>query len=80
MPVESHILAKQSRFKKVAWDGDLLFIEVHRDVQERFPDLFQEALRMIGRHGAAAEVDYKEVQRAVGNPDGLLHAIGIRRR
>ena len=63
---------------KVAWQGDTLLIQVHPDNLARFDNLFQEALRVIGRFGGAADVDYHQVQQVAAKPDGLLHPVGRR--
>lgn len=65
---------------KVAWQGDTLFMQAHPDNLSRFDNLFQEALRVIGRFGGAVEVDYQRVRSAASHPDGLLHPIGVRSR
>ncbi len=65
---------------KIAWQGNDLLMEVHADHLGRFENLFQEALRVIGRFGGSAEVDYRQVKMATEHPDGLMHPIGARRK
>ncbi len=63
---------------KIAWRANDLLLEVHPDHLGRFDNLFQEALRVIGYFGGAAEVDYHQVKMVTEHPDGLLHSIGAR--
>lgn len=63
---------------KVGWQGENLYMEVHPDPLGRFDSLFQEALRVISRKGAGANIDYRLVNKAVQRPDGLLHPVGVR--
>jgi L,D-transpeptidase ErfK/SrfK len=58
--------------------GRALFLEVHPDYLNRFPDLFQEALRQISRLGWNGQVSYERVLAVVSEQRGLPETVGQR--
>jgi L,D-transpeptidase ErfK/SrfK len=56
---------------KVGARDGRIYVEVHKDIYERIPGPYREALRLIDKFGWRARVDLKRVQRAVAEQSGV---------
>ncbi len=60
---------------KFAIEGGVVYIEVHRDVYGKIPNMYEEALRRLGDWGLGHRVDLDKVAQAIRNANGAPVAI-----